>query len=347
MPLIPSFIERLVMLKLNKAPGPLLDILGAQAFRVIVTAVKLDVFETLSSDSLAAAEIALQVKADERGITMLLDALEAFGYVKKKGERYTNSAMTVKWLLGDISTSLADTLSYLEKEMLVMWGYLEECIRRGRPSTTLYEWLDQQPGSWQEFQAYMVSLAHLTADEMVAKVKLPPSARRLLDVGGGHGLYSIKFCRRYRKLTATIFDLPESLEVARKTIAAEEMGQQVSVQEGDFWADDLGTDYDMALLFNIHQAYLPDKNTELLRKVSSALNPGGLVVIMGQVAGKVSSPVAKAVVSMAGLTSALAGGQSYSFDEITHWLLAAGFTNARQINLRFPGTGLVLGTRTS
>ena len=32
MPVIPNFIERMVLLKLNKGPGPMLDMLGALAF---------------------------------------------------------------------------------------------------------------------------------------------------------------------------------------------------------------------------------------------------------------------------------------------------------------------------
>jgi len=61
-----------------------------------------------------------------------------------------------------------------------------------------------------------------------------------MDVGGGHGLYSTKFCRSYPDLSATVFDLPQALEAARETIAAEKIGDRVSVKEGDFWIDDLG-----------------------------------------------------------------------------------------------------------
>ncbi len=182
----------------------------------------------------------------------------------------------------------------------------------------------------------------------VAKVKLPATARRLLDVGGGHGLYSIKFCRRYPQLSATVFDWPQALEVAREVIAAEEMGDRVSVQEGDFWVDNLGNGYNVALLFNIVHAYLPDKNTELLRKVANALHPGGLIVILDQLTGKALGPTAKAMSRLQGLNLFnAAGGQGYAFEEIAGWLTNAGFINPRRINLlKSPGNGLVLGTKT-
>ena len=64
----------------------MLDFLGAQAFRAVCVAVKLGVFETLSGGPLMAAEIARQIKAYERGTTLLVEALEALGYIKETDE---------------------------------------------------------------------------------------------------------------------------------------------------------------------------------------------------------------------------------------------------------------------
>ena len=86
---------------------------------------------------------------------------------------------------------------------------------------TVSKWLEQRPGGWERYQEGMIALSRPLVDEAIAKVKLPPNARRLLDVGGGHGLYSIKFCYRYPELEATIFDLPLATETTRKNIAAE------------------------------------------------------------------------------------------------------------------------------
>ncbi len=348
MPIIPNYIERLILLKLNQGPGLMLDFLGAQAFRAVCVAVKLDVFETLSGGPLTAAEIARKIKADERGITLLLEALETLSYVKKKDGRYVNTPMTVKWLLRNSPTSLADGIPFFESMVFERWGYLDESIRQGKPAIYGYEWLDQHPGSWRIYLEGMIAIARMAADEVVARVKLPPNASRLLDVGGGHGLYSIKFCNRYPNLSATVFDLPQALVVARETITTEEMDERVIVREGDFWINDLGTGYDVVLLFNIIHAHLPDKNTELLRQVAGALNRGGLIVIMDQIPGKVHGSTAKALVRLQGLNYFNdLDAQTYTFDEIASWLTKAGFTKPRRIDLRkTPGFGLVLGTRT-
>ncbi len=348
MPVIPNFIERLTLLKLNQGPGLMLDFLGAQAFRVVCVAVKLGVFEALSGGPLTAAETGRQIKADERGTTLLLEALKALGYVRKKDERYVNTPMTVKWLLRGSPTSFAGGIPFFESMVFDRWGHLDESIRRGKPALYGYDWADQQPGRWRIYEEGMIAVARMAADEVIGKAKLPNTARRLLDVGGGHGLYSIKFCRRYPALSATVFDLPQALEVARETITAERMGVRVTVQEGDFWIDDLGTGYDVVLLFNVVHAHPPDKNTELLRKVAGALNERGLMVIMEQIVDNAPGPTAKALARLQALNYFNdLDAQTYAFDEIVSWITKVGFANPRGINLRkTPGFGLVLGTKT-
>ncbi|MBI4583543.1 MAG: methyltransferase domain-containing protein [Planctomycetes bacterium] len=347
MPIEPNLFERLILLKLNKGPGLILDFLGAQAFRAVCVAVRLGVFETLSGAPLTAAQTAHQIKANERGTALLLEALEALGYIKKKNGRYVNTPLTAKWLLRNSPTSLACGIPFLESMVFDRWEHLEESIRRGKPALYGYDWADQQPDRWRIYEEGMIAVARMVADEVVAKVKLPPTGRLLLDVGGGHGLYSIRFCRRYPGLSATVFDLPQALEVTRETIAAEGMGDRVAVQEGDFWIDDLSAGYDVALVFNIVHANLPDKNTELLRKVAGALNRGGLIVIMEQITAKVSSSTARVLTRLQALNYFNnLEAQTYSFDDINGWLTKVGFTNQRALSLRkIPGFGLVLGTK--
>jgi ubiquinone/menaquinone biosynthesis C-methylase UbiE len=346
-PILPNFLERLIFLRLNQAPGPLLDLFGAVAFRTALAALRLGLFDVLSRGPMSAEEVAHQIKADERGTTVLLEALEPLGYVSKKGNLYSNAAMTAKWLVRDSPGSVAPGHDFWGTALSELWQNLEESIRRGQSPTKFYEWLEGHPSTLQDFQKWTIATAHSVLGEVVAKAKLPPTARRLLDVGGGHGLYSIAFCRRYPQLSATVFDLPGALKVGREVIEAEKMGDRVKVQEGDFWADDLGAGYDVALLFNIIHAYLPDKNVELLGKVVSSLNPGGVIIILEQLAGKAPSPTARAITRLFGLAYFhLLGGQIYAFDEIARWLTTVGFTNPRRVNLlRSPGVSLVMGTK--
>lgn len=349
MPVLPSFAEHFMLLTLNQGPGPMLDFLGAQAFRAVCAALRLGVFEALGAGPLTAPETARRIGASELGTTLLLEALDPLGYVEKKNERYVNTEMTRKWLLQKSPTSISGGIPFLESMVFDRWGNLGESIRRGRPVISGYDWLEEHPGSWRTYQEGMIAVARMAADEVVARVRLPLTARRLLDVAGGHGLYSVRFCRRYPALSATVFDVPQALEITRETIEAEKMSDRVAVQEGDIWSGELGTNYDVALLFNITHAFLPEKNADLLRMVAGALKRGGLIAIMDQITGKAASSVARALSRLQGLNYFNdLGAKTYTFDEIAGWLKDAGFTKLRRVRLtKMPGFGLALGMRTT
>jgi SAM-dependent methyltransferase len=344
MPIVPNTVERLTLLRFNLAPALMLDFLGAQAFRVACAAQRLGVFRELAHGPAGATTLARRIEADERGTALLLDALECLGYVRRQGDEFANSAMTAKWL-----PVVGCGLGFFETMVHENWRHLEETIRRGEPPISGYDWLDQDPGRWEEFQAGMLAVARMGSDEVVSKVRLPASARRLIDIGGGHGLFSVKFCRRHPALAATIFDQSQAAAAARQTIAAEGMADRVSLQIGDFWMDSLGGPYDVALLFNIVHAYSPDRNIALLTRVAEALAPGGLLVVLDQMEGWTAGPVAKAVTRLQALNMFnAAAGQTYGFGEIARWYGQAGFRNVRRIRLfRSPGFGLVVGTRAS
>jgi len=343
MPIAPNFTERMLF-TLNLAPAPLLDFFGALAFRTAATALKLGVFEAIGDSAATADEVARRIGGNPRGTACLLKALGALGYLKKRNGGYTATAMARKWL-----PLLADALPFAEAGIFEQWVHLEDRIRGRKPPIHSYDDMERE-GRWREFEAGMLALARSSAGRAVAKVKVPRSAHRLLDLGGGHGLYSVEFCRRYPQLSATVFDFPQALEVARDVIAAERMGDRVSVLAGDFWSDDIGSGYDLVLLFNIVHGNQPERNALLLQKVAGSLTSKGQVVILDQLEdAKGSGPTARAIAALTGLNMYNAsGGQAYRFTEIASWLAAAGFIRPRRVNLlRSPGNAVVMATKAS
>jgi SAM-dependent methyltransferase len=347
MPIIPNALERLIFVTLNQAPAPLLDIFGAVAFRTVLAAVNLGVFDALHDGPATAADLARRIAIDERGAGVLLETLASLGYVSRKDTRYTNTRMTTKWLVRSSPTNVTAGFDFWGAILRELWTNLEASLRSGQPPTNLYAWIEQQPEVSAAFQAWMVAAARIVAGEMTRKVKLPATARRLLDVGGGHAMYSVAFCRRYPQLSATVFDSPMALHAARENIAAMQMSDRISVQEGDFLGEALPSGYDVVLLFNIVHGFSPEQNQALLEQAARALNPGGIVAIAEQVAGKAPGPTSDALAQLLGLGYFhLLGGQIYRFEEIAGWLTRAGFTQVRRINiLRAPGNSVILGTK--
>ena len=66
MPVLPNFVEQLILLRLNQGPGSLLDLFGAGAFRVAVSAVKLGIFNALAQRPLTGEELAHHIGSNEQ-----------------------------------------------------------------------------------------------------------------------------------------------------------------------------------------------------------------------------------------------------------------------------------------
>ncbi len=347
MPIIPNVLERLLFFGLNVGPAPVLDIFGAVAFHTVLAAVNIGVFDVLHDVSLTASDLAHRTGTDERGVTVLLETLIALGYVTKKGQHYANTAMASKWLVRSSPSTIAAGYEFWGTILRELWPNLADSIRTGQPPTHLYTWIETQPATSRAFQQWMVAIAHLNADEIIGKLKLPPTARRMLDIGGGHAMYSIALCQQYPHVTATVIDSPEALTVARETVAAAKLSDRITLQASDVLHDDFGTNYDVALLFNIVHGLQASQNGALIQKVADALAEGGRIAIVEQLAGKAPGPATHAVGQLLGLSYFhMLGGQIYHFDEVADWLRAAGFTQVQRKNLIKSNSGsLVLATK--
>jgi len=132
MPVVPSFIERLFLLRLNAAPAPLLDVFGAGALRAADTALELDLFAALAPSPLTAEELAHSVHASPRATAALLEVLRGAGYVEHRRGRWRNTAMTEKWLV-EPATSTANVLRNWSGVLFDLWDGLAKAVREGTP----------------------------------------------------------------------------------------------------------------------------------------------------------------------------------------------------------------------
>ncbi|MBI3737818.1 MAG: methyltransferase domain-containing protein [Chloroflexi bacterium] len=348
MPLLPNFLERFLFITLNAAPAPAFEIFSAISFRVVLAAIRLGVFDALAAQPQTLSEIARATNSSERGIAILLDALVTIGYVTRTGDRYALSRMTQKWLTrGAGKASVAPAFRFFGTLLTENFETLEETIRAGKTGQDLYAALENQPELSRDFQDWMVAIANTINSEVLSKLKILPHARRVLDIGGGHGWYSIALCQKYPYLNATIFDFPQPLTSARANIAAEKMETRIQTRTGDFLRDDFGAGYDVALVFNIVHGLSAEQNRDLLRRAHAALNRGGVIAIIEQMATNVPSPIGRAINAMLHLSFFhLIGGGIYSFDDLAAWLTATGFSNVRRSDfLRAPGSSLVTATK--
>jgi SAM-dependent methyltransferase len=346
MPLQPNLLEQMLFLQLNLGPGPVLDIWGAVGFRAVLAAVRLGVFEALAVGPRPAGGLAEALGAEPAATGLLLDALAALGYVRRQGEVFANTPMTARWLTGG-SANFGAGFEFWGNNLYQLMGSLEDTVRTGRPGLNLYEWIENKPEASRAFQDWMVAIAGFAAETIVRLAPLPAGARRLLDIGGGHGRYAMAYCRRYPALAATIFDSPRALLAAEAGLAEDGLRDRVTLQAGNFLVDELGQGYDAALLLNIVHGFSDEQNQALVGRAAQALAPGGRLVLAEQLAGRASTPAANATKALLGLSYLhLLGGRLWAYADVKRWMGAAGLTGVRRVDSpRLPGTSLVLAER--
>jgi hypothetical protein len=154
-------------------------------------------------------------------------------------------------------------------------------------------------------------------------------------------------CQKYPQLSAVVFDSPQALTTGRANIDRAGLADRMTVQTGNFFRDDLGGGYDVGLLFNIIHGCSPEQNIDLFRKAARALNAGGQLIVLEQLAGKAPLPMGNAVNGLLGLSYFhLLQGNLYAFDEVTQWIREAGINAVRRINLlKAAGSSLLIGSR--
>lgn len=347
MPIQPNLLERTAFFSLNQAPAVMLDLAGAISYQAVSTAVRLGVFDALAERPMPAAELARALDAQPRGVEALLRALAATGYVESRDGYYANSAMTRKWLVESEAFDGPAMLRFWDAALTTLWPNAPDVIRTGNRPIGIYEWVESDPALNFSFQQSLVTTALNSGMDIARKLALPPSATRLLDVGGGHGVFSVMMCRTYPNLYATVIDSPAALKVAAGHIARHDMTGRVSLLPGDMWQLDWGEGYDVVLLFNLLHHFDQATNMDLLRRTRAALKPGGVVAILDQIAGKVPGSATNAVISLVALMYyVFADGRVFEHDELTAMLDGAGLADVAFHRLtKLPGTSLMTARR--
>lgn len=246
------------------------DIIEAeQMYTVIGTACKLHVFEKLR-EACHLSEIAQELQFDEVTLAYMLDVFVQAGFLQSDADGYRNTPLAEIYFVRS---------SFLYMGHQFISGSMKHDIESNLMNSLTHA-AEQAPGpepDWNPECLRQIGVSSLlgSVQDAVAAVSLD-SARRLLDLGGGHGFYSIAFAQRYPELKVVLYDLPKVVPLASQFVRNFGMEDRIQVVEGNFLTDSIGTDYDAILCANILHR---DKRAIVLPKVHAALKPGGQLVV--------------------------------------------------------------------
>lgn len=294
---------------------------GFQASSVIFSANNVRVFDRLLS-ARTAAQCARLIKCDARATEILLDALTAVGLVKKSGARYRNTPIADKYLVSGKPLYQGDILRH-NSYVLKRWGHLDDVLRTGRPAA-------RQPDGFESFIMGMHNLSVLRSPELLRAMGLK-GVKAMLDLGGGPGTHAINMSKK--GISATIFDMPATIKIARKVVKREG-GRNIKYIAGDFHLDDIGSGYDLILMSQIAHSNSLEENARLVKKCAAALNPGGRIAVHEFPLDETRTAPPQGALFSINMLVATEGGRCYTPSEIKGWLREAGLRTIKQTTLK-------------
>ncbi|NOY07109.1 MAG: methyltransferase domain-containing protein [Chlorobi bacterium] len=321
---------------LFKQPGLTADQIRNFAFswrasRVLLTACELDVFTILGESWKQSTEVAESLEADPRATDRLMNALAGMGVLVKKDGSFANTEAALRFLVrgSDGYIHSLDHVANLWKS----WSTLTDAVRQGSRvlESPGIKWDTQ---SLHAFIAGMHDRARDTADETILSLDLT-DVSRVLDVGGGSGVYSMAMARAKEDLRATVFDLPHVVPITEQYIRKSGFSERIDTLAGDYNVDDFGNGYDMVFLSAVVLINSPEANRKLIGKCAGALKPGGQVVVQDYILDEDRTAPLHATLYALNMLVVTRAGDTYTEQEVRSWMEEAGLRRITRTDTRF------------
>ena len=202
---------------------------------------------------------------------LFCEALVQIGLLTKKGTKYVNSSLTNHYLVESSSLYMSKTLDFI-KNNAILWAQLSSIIKNS--PVTKDTKVEFAGGRLFRIAEKSEAGAVFEIIELVKNHVNIQRWRKMLDIGGGHGLHAIAFATLNPQLEVFVFDQPHIIPITSQYIEAYK-SEKVHVISGDFYKDRIGQCYD-AIFSSINQTCSDSKFIPIF---VDALNPEGDLIL--------------------------------------------------------------------
>ena len=329
--------------------------MGFMGSKVLLTAVKLEVFTLLASSPLTAKDVKdkLRLQCTDRHVFDWLDALVSLSFLQRQGllehAVYSNAEDTDFFLDKNKPSYMGGILEMANNRLYKFWVDLEEGLQTGQSQNEgkgksegnmeFFAQLYKDEQSLQEFMNAMSGIQTGTFMELINKFDFD-KYKTLLDIGGADGWLSIQVCLKHSNIHCITFDLPPVEPLAKKKIAAFDLTDRIGVVSGDFLKEELPK-ADLISMGNILHGMSEKAKQELIQKVNNALSPDGAFIAIENIIDNERKQNTFGLLMSLNMLIENGDAFDYTMNDFQRWAQAAGFKRTELIPLAGPTSAAV------
>lgn len=289
-------------------------------------ALDLGIFTAIGEGNTTPATIATRVKASERGVRILCDYLAIQGFLGKDNGQYGLATDAAVFLDHRSPAYLGSIVEFLTSDHhREAHRRIADAVRKGGSAMPQTPFEPDDP-MWVLFARVMMPLMRMPSEMMAAELTKGGKVSKVLDIAAGHGIFGITVARHNPDAQIYASDWPKVLEVALQNAQNAGVAGRYHTIPGSAFDTQFGRDYDLALITNFLHHFDPLTCTDFLRKVYSALKPGGRAAILEFVPNvdRITPPTAAAFSLI--MLASTPSGDAYTYVELESMAGDAGFS---------------------
>lgn len=271
------------MKKLTTREG-IYDLLAAStASAALGAAIETGLFWLLSEKPLDSTGVSQALHIPFKRCAYWLQLLHTLGLLKRTRRGYAPSTLVRAVILDTYSQESWAHLAVDERERsagvhnLALYIHEPSSIWKAQGLAEPRDYVEKMranPERAREFTRMLYEVHQNLAAELAALLDLA-GVQTLLDVGGGSGVVSLAFLRKYPGLAATVVDLENVCNAGRLIAEENSLSDRISYLPLDFNRDELPGGFDTILFCDV----MPG-DVALYQKMWRSLNPGGKLVVV-------------------------------------------------------------------
>ncbi len=245
---------------------------------LLITAIEFNVFD-LTVEYKTADDIAAKLNTHRANTALFLNALCAIDLLEKRDWAYRNTELSNTFLVRGKQCYLGKFLTMAETWNFSSREQMKARIKNGpEPRTEISgDRQDMFAPHVNDMKNYARSGISQLMAEQISRLPGFAGMKKMLELGGGHGMDTIAVTQKSSDLQGIVFDTPGVIKTTRNIIAEYGMETRVSVMEGDYTTDPIGSGYDL-IYAKATLSFFKDNLDPILTKIHDVLNPGGVFV---------------------------------------------------------------------